>query len=255
MSSTNLEKRMHALFTNGFCAYDIAEPLLIVEDISNSDVKKIQADLNGQLLFGVLREGKVSGYMVGDALSNIVEIKPDQLVSQEATYQQVISVLDHHEYCFVTFLGQVSGVITRNEMQKPSVRMWLFGMMTITEMFVVSLIETYATEARWQQYLSPGRLKKATALQNECKRRKQDRSLLNCLTVSDRFQIVIKDEKLIGFFEFESKTQAQSLVSKFESLRNNLAHGEDIVSYDWDLIVLLSGRVEKIMNRLSFDLH
>ncbi|MHC4206613.1 MAG: HD domain-containing protein, partial [Planctomycetota bacterium] len=61
-----------------------------------------------------------------------------------------INCLDRSKYCFVSVLGNVGGVITRSDIQKPPVRMWLFGMITILEMFISRLLKAKYQDSSWQ---------------------------------------------------------------------------------------------------------
>ena len=68
-----------------------------------------------------------------------------------ASYQEVIETLDRAGLCFVTLLGQVSGVIQKRDMTKPSVRMWLFGLITIAEMTITDMVERLFPDESWQE--------------------------------------------------------------------------------------------------------
>lgn len=78
--------------------------------------------------------------------------------------QEVIEVLDRLEICLITFPGQAAGVIQIKEMKKPPVRMWLFGLITIAEMILSSMLERFCPADRWQTELPEGRLDKGSNL-------------------------------------------------------------------------------------------
>jgi hypothetical protein len=50
-------------------------------------------------------------------------------------------------------------------------------------------------------------------------------------------------------FGFETKGAAQQVVKDLESLRNNLAHAQDIVTHDWPQIARLARRIEDALAR------
>ncbi|MFV1975256.1 MAG: bifunctional (p)ppGpp synthetase/guanosine-3',5'-bis(diphosphate) 3'-pyrophosphohydrolase, partial [Candidatus Scalindua sp.] len=137
-----------------------------------------------------------------------------------------------------------------NDIQKPSVRMWLFGMITIVEIFIARTIEIKHPQSAWRRELSPERLKKAEDLQNERKRRDQHVTLLDCLQLGDKAKILMKDPEMREDMGFESKRTADKALKDFESLRNNLAHAQDIITYNWESIVTISRRLNKIMTRI-----
>jgi hypothetical protein len=43
---------------------------------------------------------------------------------------------------------------------------------------------------------------------------------------------------------FQSTTAAKKTLKELESLRNNLAHGQDITRHDWPQIVRLARRIQ-----------
>ncbi len=49
-----------------------------------------------------------------------------------------------------------------------------------------------------------------------------------------------------ALFGVDSRRQAKQLVRRLEVLRNGLAHGQDIVTHDWDTIVTVARSVVAI---------
>ncbi len=94
------------------------------------------------------------------------------------------------------------------------------------------------------------RLKKAEDLQNERKRRNQHVKLLDCLQLGDKIKILIKDPEMREDMGFESKRTAEKGSKDFESLRNSLAHAQDIITNNWETIVVISRRLNIIMTRI-----
>jgi hypothetical protein len=52
--------------------------------------------------------------------------------------------------------------------------------------------------------------------------------------------------------DIRSNAAAKQMIKSSESLRNNLAHGEDIVKYDWASNTGIAGRVEEASYRNRF---
>jgi hypothetical protein len=124
-------------------------------------------------------------------------------------------------------------------MQKPPVRMWLFGIVTLVEMRFAELIERHCPADGWKKYLSEARLQKAHALLQERSRRNQTLQLFDCLQFSDKGQIIARDEELRKWTVFASRSQAEETTKRLEQLRNNLAHAQDILTSDWSTIIQL----------------
>jgi hypothetical protein len=247
---------MEKLFTEGFTARDIAEPLLSFDaDMSAKHVREFMLNNNLRVV-GVRNDGIVTGYLepedLADGNCGDYEHRYEEgtVLNQASSYRDVIDCLDRSKYCFVSLLGNVGGVITRSDIQKPPVRMWLFGMITILEMFISRLLKAKYQDSSWQTEVSANRLKKAQNLYDERRRRNQYVELMDCLQLVDKAQILMKDPDIRAEGGFESRRAAEQSIRDFESLRNNLAHTNDIVTYDWDVIVMVSQRLDKIMTRI-----
>jgi hypothetical protein len=173
-----------------------------------------------------------------------------QVLSATSSLQEVMGALAETRYCFVSVLGKVGGIVSRSDIQKPPVRMWLFGMITIIEMFMVKTIEKLYPNDSWQQEVSKGRLKKAEEILRERQRRNQDARLIDCLQLSDKGYILINDPEMRKDFGFESMRQAKRAIKDLESLRNNLAHAQDILTHNWAAIMTMATRLNKIMTRI-----
>ena len=172
-----------ASFDTGKCAFDT------LQFMNKNDLE----------IVGVRREGVVAGYvqqqdLIGGMCGDHMHSFDKEIVLAETSfYPEVIDCLSRSKYCFISVLGSVSAVIIRNDIQKPSVRMWLFGMISIVEMFIARTIVTKYPQSTWRRELSPERLKKAEDLQNERKRRDQHVTLLDCLQLGDKTKIIMKD--------------------------------------------------------------
>jgi hypothetical protein len=90
---------------------------------------------------------------------------------------------------------------------------------------------------------------KARLLQAERQRRGLPADLLDCLQFSDKLQLAIQDREFVETLGFGSAGAAKKVVKDLESLRNNLAHGQDITSHDWPQIARLARRVQQLYTR------
>ena len=178
-------------------------------------------------------------------------LEPDQLVDESAPLSEVVWVLTRHEHCFVSALGSVVGVITRAEIQKPIVRMWLFGMITLIETELTRRLREAFPGERWTALVPGARLARARQLQAERKRRDQACELMDCLQLGDKAQALLHDPRQLEIFGFSSRKAARRVVKELESLRNNLAHAQDIVTHDWPQIARLAQRIEEHLGGLG----
>jgi hypothetical protein len=72
---------------------------------------------------------------------------------------------------------------------------------------------------------------------------------LDCLQLSDKAEILIEDADQLAEFGFDSKRAAKNVIKELESLRNNLAHAQDIVTHDWPQIARMTHRLEDSIGR------
>ena len=240
------------MFTELFTAGDIAESLLSFDaSQSCNDAARI-LDMHKQDVASVRINGTVQGYIRRTDLTEtectdqIRHFTVDQVVSGNTALPDVVHILTRHDFCFVSLLGEVTGLIRRDDINKPMVRMWLFGMITMIEMMLVQLIQQYFPNDSWQQQVSEGRLARAREFQAERQRRNQHCTLIECLQFSDKGRILVGHAQAMARLGFDSVRSAKRAVKELESLRNNLSHAQDIVTHDWAQIARLSLRLEEI---------
>jgi hypothetical protein len=243
---------LRRLFTEGFAARDIAEPLVSFDACTAvSEVMELM-DKRTFDVVGVRREGVVVGYveradLCGKTCGERIQAI-DTPISDAASLADVVLKLADSPRLFVRILGTVGGIITMSDLQKPPVRMWLFGMITLMEMRMSRLVELKCQGDSWKQYLSESRLQKAEALLEERKRRNQNLGLIDCLQISDKGQIIARNEELRSLTRMQSRRQSEQVIRMLESLRNNLAHSQDIISCDWETIVRLCRDMERVIH-------
>ena len=73
---------------------------------------------------------------------------------------------------------------------------------------------------------------------------------MDCLYLVDKARILTKERSIRENMGFESRKEAKKAISQLESLRNSLAHSHDIVTYDWNAIVEMSRRLDRMLSRL-----
>ena len=107
--------------------------------------------------------------------------------------------------------------------------------------------EQFQTE-EWSQYLSPARFQKAVFMRTERQRRNENPTLLECLQFADKAQIVARDDALREKAGFASRHRADEVVKRLQALRNNLAHSQDIVDTDWEVITGIADNLPRLFD-------
>lgn len=244
-TSTASQQHLRRVFVENFSAADIAEPLASFDATTLASEARAVMTRRKFKVAGIRREGTICGYVRQEDLGEgvcadfLCPFGDAEVVSDSTGFPELVMRLNDRLRLFVTILGQVGGIVTKTDLEKPPVRMWLFGMITIIEMGLTRLIESAYPDGAWRQGVSEGRLQKAESLLEERKRRHQDLDLLDCLQFSDRGQIVLRDDTLRKQAGFVSRKRGEQTVKELEALRNNLAHSQGIVACDWNIIVKL----------------
>jgi hypothetical protein len=247
--------KFRRMFMELFTARDIAESLYSFDLDSDCDTVRKVMQRKQQDVASIRISGTVQGYvrfvdLDGDDCSGSMRhFTTDQVITGDSTLSDVVHVLTRHDYCFISLLGEVVGVICRDDINKPMVRMWLFGLITMIEMRVAQMIQSNFPDDSWQSAISEDRLEKAKSMQQERLRRNQHCSLIDCLQLSDKARVAIEQPQMLEAMGFDSKRTAKRVIKSLESLRNNLSHAQDIVMHDWAQIARLSRRIEEYSGR------
>lgn len=245
--------RTRALFLSSFSVMDVAEPLVSFDEEASSAAVRTFLEGRGWSLVGVRREGLVDGYAFASDLGSgrlgehARRFVPDDLVPSTASLVDTIASLDANGRCFVSILGRPGGIVTFRDLEKPPVRMWLFGMITIFETFLSRRIRAAWPDGSWAELLSASRRARAEQLREERRRRGQPDDLLDCLQLADKASLLTKRTPFLEGMGFASKRQADEAFQRVQALRNGLAHSQsDLVSADWRLVVRLAGSVDRV---------
>jgi hypothetical protein len=250
---------LRSLIGSGITAHAVLEPLQSCPvDASASKMAKIlrQRDFD---VAGVQsqQDGAVIGFVTRQSLTNGMvrdHMRPmtaDQLISDATPLPSLLSVLKTRQHTFVLIGPGVRGITTRTDLNKPPVRMYLFGLMSLLEMHLGFWIRAVYGEDSWQKKLTDKRLDAATRLQADRRKRNQNVSLVECLQFCDRRDLVTARQDLRDRLCLGSKAYALVLLKRAEDLRNLLAHSQqDLVKgSSWEEVIALVEWVETVIHR------
>lgn len=243
-----------SLFRQGFSVMDLAEPLLSLDKSAPRSEARALMSAEAITHLGVRRNGQVVGYvqmddLPGDGdLGRFQEFTPSELLDDTAGLNSVLDCLAQRDTAFVRVLGTVSCVVHRRDLEKPPMRMWLYGIMSLVEMNVTWAVQELYPDDTWIQILAQTRVEKAQILQDERKRRGQYVDLFSCLQFSDKLRILIMEKNHRELLHIESGKEGKRLIKRLEALRNNIAHAQPIVDDNWDAIITLSEAIEQIVS-------
>lgn len=252
-STTYAADSLRRVFYEGFVAQDIAEPLASFDATAElAAVRSFMLDRPLSVV-GIRQDGVVAGWVQQGSLDDrplIGQMRPlaDATVVPATTpLRAVVADLSAEEFLLVSTLGQPVGVIVRNDFEKPPMRMWLFGMVTLFEIALTRIVDNHYDEDTWIPLVSASRLEKARQLQSERRRRNQAIRLVDCLQLGDKGQLFSRSEELREKYWDRSRKQIKGVLQEIESLRNNLAHSQPLVTENWDAIMRVTATLERLL--------
>ncbi len=252
---------LRELFEHSITVRHISEPLASFDaDHPAAQVLEFMEEKDYDVV-GVRKDGLVSGYVrredlsleAGDKVgSHLVTFESKEPLPETTPLLDVFKVLRDSPRAFVLILGQVGGIVTKGDLQKVPVRMWLFGLISLIEMQLLRIIRDYHPDDSWKLLglISPERLNGAKKRFAELRRRNEAIELADCLMFCDKSNIVLKSDELWQWIGFDSKTSGEKILTSLETdLRNTLVHPQDIITGNWPRIVDLVGQAEDILSK------
>ena len=164
----------------------------------------------------------------------------DPEVPPSAGFARVVAALDHADR--VRVVG-MAGAIVRADLDGLLGRAWLFGIVTALER---RLRDDLAAQGAWTSLLSPERLQRARELKAERARRGQAVGTMACLQFGDLGQMAVRTSWWQQLLGLGSNRAAKELAKRLELLRNDLAHGQDVVGVHWETVVIIAGNLETL---------
>jgi len=195
MGRLSRQARMRRLFTEGFAAIEITEPLYSVAGVREARVASISSASGAMASWSAMPGARIPA---AAPVSIISSRSTTTRFCRKAGISRMRTGLEKHPYCLVAMLGHVGAYVSMREVHKPPLRMWLCGMITILETCITRIIrEKYPDDSR-QQMVSPGRLQKARSLFEERQRRKERVELVDCLQFGETGRILLTDDRIGG---------------------------------------------------------
>ncbi len=207
-------------------------------------------------IVGIVNQNKeVQGFIskkqleAGVLINDHSKIDLNIVVTDSTPIHKLIRLLEKREFVFVLHGNAIDGIVTRADINKPIVRLYLFGIISLFEMHLNYWIELFHKSDDWKDVLKPERIQDAHKLQESKKQRNEALSLLACLQLCDKREILSVNKDFISQFQI-SKKRFIKLTTKVEDIRNELAHSQNTINagMQWDDFV-------KIISELEFFLE
>jgi len=252
----NAQDRLKKLFTEQIFAIDIASPLPSFDGERDAVTVGRIMDATNAWVAGIRTGGLTSGWVRREDLTSgrcqtrMRLFRPGQVMPDDGGLHRALEILGDEEVCFLGTLGQIHAFVTPEDIQKPAARMWLFGMITILEMFFSRAIEARYPDEAWVGRVTPARLQKARQLLEERQRRGERQvRLLDCLQLAEKALVLVKDDEFLAETQFDSRRAAKMAIKRLDLLRNRLAHSQELVLEDWPMVIQLVRGTERVLWR------
>ena len=179
-------------------------------------------------------------------------LEKNDVVADTMSLVKLLPRLRDRSWIFVRNQAGVSEITTRADLQKPPVRMLLFGLISLLETYLVAMMRVCYPDRSFENLLkSYASDRLAEAKRRFAKRvaRNEENDLADCLLLSDKLDLLLRVGGLREFFELGDPAAGEFFASKLETLRNNLAHADDLVScISWEDVFLTTNRVELVLD-------
>lgn len=245
------------LFIDNITVRNIYEPLLCCPQDSSASSAKDALIARDFDVAGVkeTEEGEVIGFIrtieLGEenVLDYVTKIEPRLLISDSTPISELFSILSEQEFSFVLSGNLISGIITRADINKPPVRIYLFGLLSLFEMHLNAWINHHFTNNSWTEKVPSRRMKKATNLYKIRKGNNQDLSLLECMQMCDKRNLLLIMPPFLEGFGFNGDV-FDSFVKDVEKVRNEIAHSQDsiISNVDWTRLIEIISEAERFLH-------
>jgi hypothetical protein len=249
---------LRKLFETGITANSIQEPLKYC--FYGESALEVQAELK-RLDFDVAgirtsKEQPILEFVRTASLKNgnceeVAEsIKAADVISESTPLIEVLSGLKDRTYFFILNGMQISGIITRADLQKPPVGILIFGMISLLEMHLTFLVRTLFPGEKWREVLKPKRIENAETILQKRKERNEVIDLTDCLQFADKRDLVLVSEEMRVHLGLKTKIGAKNVLHSIEKIRDKLAHSQDIVSgTTWEELINVVQEVERMLQR------
>ena len=250
-------RNLRMLLERNLTAKDVAEALVSFDIGSPADDVRMRLESQGFDVVGVRDGGLVCGFVQRDSLnggmlrSYVQRFSEADLLPDSTPLSEILSRLSISPRIFVLSFDHVSAIITRGDVRKAPVRMWLFGLVSLLEMQLLRLIREWYPDGEWVRLISDDRLEKATAVMRARVLCNEETDLAECLELTDKAQIVWNTHDLQAGLGLSSHRAWKSQVESLRLLRDALAHARELRAGDWPALMQEVETLQDLLQRIE----
>jgi len=236
---TSLQK----IFIDSVTVRDICEPLHCCDvNISTSELIITLNDLDFDSVGVVNDNHDIFGYILRNDLSEgnvnsfIRHFDTESIVSDSTSIPDVFKLISEREFYYVNYGQGVKYIVSKADLNKPPVRIYIFGMMSLFELHLNYWVDAMYSSESWANILNPKRVENARLLFENARKNNENESisLISYLQLCDKRTVLCASETFLELFDF-NKNKFKYFLKKTETLRNNLAHSQNSIFTDLNI--------------------
>ena len=222
-------------------------------ELRDFDVAGVRETKSGELL-GIVRRDELAGGLVRD---HVRPIGVERLLAESTDLGELFGALQTHEQVFVLVGRGIEGIITRTDLNKPPIRVYLFGLVSLFEMHLGYWIRDAYPDATWEHALAPQRLQAAKERLKERLRWTSASTLISCLQFCDKRDLLLKKPDVLATLNLGSKGESSRFLRAVERMRDDLAHSQATLtaSSSWTDIIGLAIQIEETVHHSDLEIE
>ena len=144
--------------------------------------------------------------------------------------------------------NEVTGIVAKADINKPIVRIYLFGIISLFELHLNYWIVKYYGIDGWKNLIGENRLDAASEIFKERQGQNLELTILECLQLCDKREILKQTDAFREIFKY-SKTKFKDFVEDVEKVRNEIAHSQSsiIANLPWENFVATINNVKTFL--------
>lgn len=257
-STSSGTRELRTIFEERLTAREIASPLVSFD--ASADAKEVHAFMERERFdtVGIRRDGLVRAHVTRRRLASSTtmeqfaeNLEDDLVIDDSAPMLACLKHLAEQPWVFVRAFGQVSAIVTRSDLHRQPVRLWLFGLIGLFELEATELIRRALKQGDWEPQCKADSLAEAKRAMDRLQPRDEDLELLDCLQLADKCTIVAASAELRRLAGYEEQRDASDFFRHLKELRNDLAHGRLLDERSWKGVYELALEIEEVVERLD----
>jgi hypothetical protein len=222
------------MFTESITAKNIYENLRCckVDDVASyvkEELLKLDFDSTGV----INEDGDIIGYVLSKELGDgnvsdfLHEFKHKDYISDSTPLSEIINSFKDRDSIYINYIDKIIGIVTKADLNKPPVRVYIFGVISLFEIHLSSWIGRIFTDGAWRKIISPGRLNKASSFfeMRQSEGMNQELTLIECLQLCDKKKILASSQEFLSLID-KNNVEFNELMCNVEEIRNNVAHSQ-----------------------------